>query len=298
MNEFNKPDFLIIGAQKSGTSWLWDILKQHPGTDLNIKKEIFFFSSSKNYRKGLPWYYSHFQHLDSSKLIGEASTDYFYDNVLIDNLRVDHTLPQIPELIMTELPKIKILIILRDPVRRAISAYYHHMRNRVYSPDTGLREAAESVPRLRIIERGHYTRYLSVWKSFISQEQLRCYILENDVIRNKGSTIKDAYQYLDLDPDFKPVSALSSQNKMWGWTHIVLNYKIGSVYGKLYKLIRRTPLGSIVDSIDFLEPKELHQEDINYLRDIYLPQKGELEELIEKKLNYWDYGARLLEGVA
>ena len=51
-----KPDFLIIGAQKCGTTWLWHILDQHPGTDLKNKKEIQYFSSSKNYHKGLKWY--------------------------------------------------------------------------------------------------------------------------------------------------------------------------------------------------------------------------------------------------
>ena len=77
-----KPDFLIIGAQKAGTTWLWRMLEQHPDTDLAKEKEIHFFGSSELYRTGKDRYYGHFARLDRSKLIGEASTSYFYDNVL------------------------------------------------------------------------------------------------------------------------------------------------------------------------------------------------------------------------
>lgn len=105
----NKPSFLIIGAQKCATTWLWDKLKQHPGTDLPLKKEIHFFGSSELYAKGREWYYNHFKHLDSSKVIGEASTTYLYDKVPFwynptNSLEHDYSLHTIPELITKELP--------------------------------------------------------------------------------------------------------------------------------------------------------------------------------------------------
>ena len=53
-----KPNFFIIGAQKCGTGWLWEMLKQHPGTDLPSQKEIHFFGASELYRKGKGWYYN------------------------------------------------------------------------------------------------------------------------------------------------------------------------------------------------------------------------------------------------
>ncbi len=63
-----KPDFLIIGTQKCATTWLWDKLRQHPGTDLPLKKEPHFFSLSEFYNKGYEWYYKHFSDLAPSNL--------------------------------------------------------------------------------------------------------------------------------------------------------------------------------------------------------------------------------------
>jgi hypothetical protein len=77
----NAPEFAVIGAQKSATTWLWDMLKQYPGTSLPEGKEIHYFCSAELYAKGDDWYYSHFDGLDPGKLIGEASTTYFYGRV-------------------------------------------------------------------------------------------------------------------------------------------------------------------------------------------------------------------------
>jgi len=132
-HETRKPDFLIIGAQKAATTWLWNILDSHPDTDLPQKKEIHFFGGVENYNKGKEWYYNHFTGLDKTKITGEASTSYLYDyipywNNSSNSIEVSHSLPTIPELIINEMPDVKILVVLRDPVARAISAYKHNMR--------------------------------------------------------------------------------------------------------------------------------------------------------------------------
>jgi hypothetical protein len=155
LQDITRPDFLLIGAQKSGTTWLWRVLDQHPGTDLPRKKEIHFFGGVENYRKGKEWYYSHFEGLDSSKVIGEASTTYLYDNIPFwynpsSSIEVDCSLPAIPELITNELPNIKIIAILRDPVWRAVSAYKHWMtrmkRGRI-SPRLGIKENRDTISK-------------------------------------------------------------------------------------------------------------------------------------------------------
>ncbi|MGD9211988.1 MAG: sulfotransferase, partial [Desulfobacteraceae bacterium] len=145
-DKFRKPDFLIIGAQKSGTTWLWRMIDQHPQTALPQKKEIHYFGGSENYRQGKQWYYEHFADIDKSKITGEASTTYLFDFVPFwhnpsDDLLMDNSLPSLPELINNELPDVKIIAILRNPVRRAISAYNHLMRRVVmkkYTHDAGI----------------------------------------------------------------------------------------------------------------------------------------------------------------
>lgn len=283
-----KPNFLIIGAQKCGTTWLWEMLKQHPGTDLRVAKEIFFFSDSRIYRNGTNWYHSQFSHLDPSKVIGEASTGYFCDNVLINNIIPDPSLPTIPELITNELPKVKIFLLLRDPVKRAISAYYHHMQYNQYSPLLGLREAAERHPELRIIELGYYARYLKLWKKFVPPERMRCFIYEEDVMKLQEETIKEAYRFLNLAEGFRPVKIKKKVNKRMSWTFILLNYM--TRYAAVLNMLLNSKLScAFLNWLPLVSRPKIKGEDIEFLRSTYLPEKGDLEKLVGRSLDCWDY---------
>ncbi len=165
MGKIRKPDFLIIGAPRAGTTWLWRMLKQHPGVDLPAVKEPFFFGAAELYRKGEDWYYNRFSGTDPSKITGEGSTAYFYDQVPYfynsgKELIHDDTLPVIPKLITDELPDVKIFILLRDPVQRAISNYRMWKARGAIRPLGTLKETAEHRRKMRIVEYGHYVRYL------------------------------------------------------------------------------------------------------------------------------------------
>lgn len=286
----NRPHFLIIGAQKCGTTWLWDMLKQHPGTDLGMEKEIYYFSSAENYRKGREWYYGHFKGLDAAKIIGEASTDYFYDRPLLEHLFTDTSLPSIPELVKSELPDAKILLILRDPVQRYISAYLHHLQSRRFSPRTGLLEATEKLPIARMIERGYYARYLSLWKKYFPEDQMHCMVFEEDILRQPERSISEVYAFLGLDGAFNPPDLKMSKNKGWGWTHLLLNYYLGPWYGFLYRGLRKMKLDSWLTRLDIVKHPRFKSEDISTLREFYLPEKVELETMLNRKLNKWHYG--------
>ena len=73
-------DFLVIGAQKSGTSSLHDYLRKIEGFDLPIQKEVQFFSNNKMYLKGIDWYLKTNFSQDMNKLRGEISPQYLYTN--------------------------------------------------------------------------------------------------------------------------------------------------------------------------------------------------------------------------
>jgi len=289
-----KPDFLIIGAQKAGTTWLWKMLQQHPGTDLPKEKEIHFFGSSELYRKGKDQYYWHFADLDSSKVIGEASTTYLYDNVPYwynDSLKlvVDESLPTIPELITTEMPEVKILVVLRDPVRRAISAYYHWMRGQYWprkgavSPLLGLKETAIQHPRMRILEYGYYARYLKLWSKYVPKERMHLLIFEEDVWQFPERTMREVYQFLNLDPQFQPEGLRERVHENWSWTRILISYYADPLTRKVV----RSRLGKFIDGFDVLGRFAIKREDIDFLRSKYLPEKAELESLIGRSLSCW-----------
>lgn len=283
------PSFMIIGAQKCGTSWLWSMLDQHPGTDLPPQKEIFFFSAAEKYKKGIEWYERKFRRLDPRKVTGEASTDYLYDRVLYKNLYVAHELPPIPELIVSHYPNIRVLVLLRDPVRRAISAHYHHLRLGRYSPSLSIREAARLYPYVRILERGHYLKYLNTWCSYLQRERIKCFIYEEDVLLNPKQAITSAYSFLELSTDFVPGSYNQPRNKGWNWTNIVLGHRLGAWYLFVYRILAKTPLRRIYDRINLIDNPGVDKDDIEFLRKLYLPEKAQLSAFLGRKLDCWSY---------
>lgn len=108
------PDFLIIGAQKAGTTSLFHYLKQHPDILTPEEKEIHFFDM--RYERGIDWYQSFFSEAAASeKVTGEASPYYLFH-------------PCVPGRVKAHLPDVKLIILLRDPVARAFSHYHHAVR--------------------------------------------------------------------------------------------------------------------------------------------------------------------------
>ncbi len=114
---YSKPSFIIIGAQKSGTTALWKYLKMHPNIVPAVRKEIHYFCYDANYLiKGKGWYHSHFplpHQLKHNQISFEASPNTLYLTKSFERMhRYD--------------PNLKILIILRDPTYRAYSAWNHY----------------------------------------------------------------------------------------------------------------------------------------------------------------------------
>lgn len=116
------PDFIIIGAQRCGTTSLYKYLCQHPEIHPSYPKEIHYFSNY--YRKGINWYRSHFPLKRSIPKInrdgtgkyitGEATPYYLFH-------------PLAPLRASITIPHAKIIVLLRDPIERAYSHFYHEV---------------------------------------------------------------------------------------------------------------------------------------------------------------------------
>lgn len=117
------PDFIIIGTQKGGTTSLFRYLGQHPDLFASFTKEVHYFDGGLDpnidtFALGEDWYRAHFakstQRL-GTKMCFEASPLYLFN-------------PLVPGRISELLPQVKMVAILRDPVERAISHYFHEER--------------------------------------------------------------------------------------------------------------------------------------------------------------------------
>jgi Sulfotransferase domain len=106
------PDFLVIGAQKAGTTALYAYLRWHPAVTGPSWKEVSFFD--RHWWRGERWYRGQFPLRSAGRLVGEASPSYLFH-------------PLAPERVRSLLPDARLVALLRDPVERAYSQYQHEV---------------------------------------------------------------------------------------------------------------------------------------------------------------------------
>jgi hypothetical protein len=104
------PGAVILGAQKCGTSSLHNYLTQHPGVTAPLRKEVHYFDL--HYGRGEGWYRAHFGRTGEPGLNLDSSPYYLYH-------------PAVPERMHALLPDARLIVLVRDPVRRAYSHYWH-----------------------------------------------------------------------------------------------------------------------------------------------------------------------------
>lgn len=107
------PEFLGIGVQKGGTTTLHRLLAQHPQVALPGRKEVHYFSL--HHGRGPGWYGEHFAAARPGQRRGEITPYYVFH-------------PQAAERVASLLPQVRLIVLLRDPVERCLSQYFHSRR--------------------------------------------------------------------------------------------------------------------------------------------------------------------------
>ena len=169
------PDFLGIGTQKGGTTYLHGLLQQHPQVHLAQPKELHYFSL--HHQRGLDWYGRHFEAAAARQRCGEVTPYYLFH-------------PLAAERIAAELPAVKLIALLRDPVERALSQYFHSKRlglepleleaavaaeeQRLADADAALKrgEAHRSHQQHSYLSRSRYEQQLQRFEALFVPEQL------------------------------------------------------------------------------------------------------------------------------
>jgi hypothetical protein len=193
------PDFVIIGAQKAGTTSLYAALGSHPDVRPAFRKEVHFFDTARV--SDLGWYRRHFPIGHGEWITGESSPYYLFH-------------PAVPARMVATIPDVSLIAILRDPVARAISQY-HHARNWgledrpievALDPatpedladidDAAWYDRADSPARERAyLARGRYAEQLERWFAEFARD--RILVLESAEL-DRGTAIPAAQQFLGL----------------------------------------------------------------------------------------------------
>jgi Sulfotransferase domain len=166
-------DFVAVGPQRTGTTWLDNLLRDHPDVSLprHVKETMFF---EQHFEKGVPWYASHFPKRAEGQVRGEVAPTCFDD-------------PASPERIASLNPNCRIVVTLREPVGRTVSLWHHHVAKGRAPRD--FREAVAAMPR--IVESSRYARHLPRWIERFGRD--RVLVLLIDDIRARPQQVLDTF---------------------------------------------------------------------------------------------------------
>jgi hypothetical protein len=186
------PSFIGIGAERSGTTWCWACLNEHPQVSMSFPKELNYFNL--NYARGEDWYRKHFAYNDN-KVSGEISPLYM-------------TVPIVAQRVAHDYPNTKILAILRNPYERALSRLFVDLVNETGIVDqVNLDKAREFTRRSDIYIRASlYFQGLKPYYDLFPFEQI-IIIFYDDLKTDNKKFLTSLYAALGVASDFVPDAA-------------------------------------------------------------------------------------------
>ena len=295
------PNFLIIGAMKAGTTSLYRYLKQHPQVFMSPIKEPNFFAlegealdDPRVTVTDLDSYTALFDGVTDHRAIGEASVRYLYSEKAAE--RIHHYIPDA-----------KLLVVLRNPVERAFSAYvYQFSRGSDLSPHFG--EALQAEPE-RIAQdfdcwwhykaMGFYHAQLQNYYQYFSPQHIKV-CLHEDLCEQPNAVLADIFQFLQVDSSFQPNTAQQHNTTRVPQNRLIHNFltkphPIKDVFKPLfsaslrYKIVKGLRQKNLTASSNVDPSKrptltpEVRQQLINdYREDIV-----RLQDLLQRDLSHW-----------
>lgn len=195
MNEKHWPNFFVVGAGRAGTTSLWHYLRQHPDVFMPAMKETHFFSdwkpgfqpivtSEKDYLKL-------FQRAGSARAVGEATPSYLRARPVAGRIKA-------------AVPDARIIILVRHPIDRAWSSYWHARRyareRRPFGEvlEEGLRDPSVQVP---FIVGSLYAESVRRYLDLFGGDQVLVLVFE-EFVADPRTSMREVYRFLEVDPGF------------------------------------------------------------------------------------------------
>ncbi|MEL6929628.1 MAG: sulfotransferase domain-containing protein [Cyanobacteria bacterium J06600_6] len=276
------PNFLGIGASKCGTTWLHELLSQHPDVYMPTRrKEIDYFNFDENFEQGIEWYESFFPDSESAKqykTIGEFTPRYL-DNSGKCAQRIA-SMPSVE----------KLILMVRNPIDRAYSQYCHsvkagHARN-------SFEDFLEDTPL--IIHDGFYAKKLEHYLERYSKDRICCLVFEESV-SDIEYTKQKVSSFLEVSPaKFPAASGTDKANASYIPKFQRLNYLAAKVYRNLRKknLDWAINLGEQAGLRQLLKAggqkvPPLAAETREKLKDTFTEDVARLEQMLDLNLDLW-----------
>ncbi len=295
------PSFIIIGAQKSASTFLQKCLSDHP--DIYMPKEETPYFESPDYENAPLDYFEKLFNNKTEKCLGIKRPNYIGKKEVSDRIK-------------NKFPESKLIAILRNPVDRSFSSYFHDI-NYGFIPvldyESGIRKIISDKKYQNrykrsgeILENGYYYKYLSMYDGFFQKNKILIFLYE-DIVDKPLESIQKAYAFLDVDSNYIPkvlnsrpqkviynlkrISFIRLRNKfLYNYkdaeTRVYINNSIsGKLLSKLITLFDRGIL-SYIYSNDKPKLNNLLRKEIY---NIYKEDIDLLEKLIGRDLSNWKY---------
>jgi hypothetical protein len=176
-----RPNFIYIGPDKAGSSWLHEVLLTHPQVFMPVAKDLYFFD--RYYDRGLPWYLSQFADASPQQtVVGEVCQDYLF-------------CAEAPGRIADSLGSARFMVTLRDPADRAFSSYLY-MLKQGQKPGTFL-EALDGRPEL--IEHGRYATGIERFTDLFGTDSVYVAVFD-DLVNDPQAFIDGLLDWLEIAP--------------------------------------------------------------------------------------------------
>jgi hypothetical protein len=299
------PNFLVIGAAKSGTTALLAYVQQHPQIFTSPIKETGFFAlegetacfagpgdepANERYITDLDKYQALFRRVNGELAVGEQSDIYLSS-------------PKAPARIRHYLPHAKLIAVLRNPVDRAYSAYRHMVRN-AREPLSSFEEALEADdarvaanwnPIWHLKSRGFYYQQLKRYFDLFGRDQLAIYTYD-EFEANPLGTVQDIFRFLGVDPTFAP--DVSVRHNVGGTPKSRLLHKLlvsrSGVKDAVKRVLPKSTRNRLIQLKSSLLERntvrtgpEMLPETRRSLIELYRDDIRKLESLIDRDLSHW-----------
>jgi hypothetical protein len=261
------PTYIIAGAMRSGTTALNSYLREHPDVAVSSTKEVHFFDSF--YDRGVEWYREQFPHSESARAVGEATPNYMFSTTALD--RIKETLPDV-----------KLVVMLRNPIDRAYSHYWHDKARGKTEGDFGenVKREMDGDQGLNYIARGRYRAQIEHILERFPPTALHVEVFE-DMVDRPDDLYASVCRFIGVDHSFRPESLGAPVNNFVEFRSLALRHASQKLPGRFRDVIGR--LNTKRKESYPPMPARLR----NRLADEFATANRGLEELIGRSLS-WD----------
>ncbi|MCI5059497.1 MAG: sulfotransferase [Alphaproteobacteria bacterium] len=258
MSEVIQPNFIGLGVQKGGTSWLYRQFVNHPQIFVpKSRKEIHFFD--EYFDKGGDWYLKWFEGAQSHKAIGEITPNYIYDE-------------KVAKRIKQYLPDMKFIVMLRHPVRRAYSHYQMLFQSGEGQKYKSFDDFMKRHPHG--FKRGVYGEQIERWFQDFRPEQF-LFLISEEVFEQPKEAFEHIGKFLSVEAAHFDVEAATQK---------VGAARQAPVSSGLSRLAQKTRLWLRDHDLDAVA--ELLKK-IGITRQLFGTQKVQIPSFTEAELAHW-----------